>query len=313
MRLAHLSDWHTTSLDGAGVVPFLSKRLLGLVSWRIRRHTIHLPEVLAALFDDLRAQAPDHLAITGDLTNVGLEQEFREAAALLEELAPPDRVSLVPGNHDAYAPIAAERSWDLWADYLVSDAEGEWNGLPVPSRASGAPRHEDFPTLRVRGECAFIGLCSAQPTAPGLATGSLGDVQRERLDRLLAEARERDLCRVVLVHHPIGDDISARRRLVDAPALRDVLERRGAELVLHGHRHRDAELRLAGPEGDVPVLGVRSASDHGSKPGKAARYHVYSIERTADARRFSIALERRGWQEDLRRFGPVAEPVAHVR
>ena len=71
----------------------------------------------------------------------------------------------------------------------------------------------------MRGPLALVGLCSAQPTLPFLAGGSLGAAQLERLEALLVELRERALVRVVLVHHaPVPGMVSARRALWDAPA-----------------------------------------------------------------------------------------------
>ena len=35
------------------------------------------------------------------------------------------------------------------------------------------------------------------------ASGTLGDAQLDRLERMLQRLSERDLCRVILVHHPI--------------------------------------------------------------------------------------------------------------
>ena len=306
--LAHVSDWHTTTLAGAGVGDFLSKRVLGWLSWSLRRSQTHRPEVLAALFDDLRAAAPDHVAVTGDLTNVSLEQEFIEAARWLERLGPPERVSLVPGNHDVYVAVPAERSWDLWAPYLVSDPDpvGRAVDLTELEKAARAPRHDEFPTLRVRGEVALVGVCSAVPTPWFVAAGRVGGAQCERLAAALRGLRERGLCRVVLIHHPPTDDgMSARRRLRDSAALRAVLEREGADLVLHGHRHRTAVAELAGPEGPIPVLGVRSSSDCGLHEHKRAHYHLHEIE--GSGRRFRVRTRVRGYDPATRCFRDEGE------
>ena len=64
-------------------------------------------ETLDRLVDDLRAQKPDHIAVTGDLTNIAMREEFENARLWLEELGPPDRVTAIPGNHDAYVPRRA--------------------------------------------------------------------------------------------------------------------------------------------------------------------------------------------------------------
>ena len=155
----------------------------------------------------------------------------------------------------------------------------------------------EFPTLRVRGELALVGVSSAVPTALFLATGRVGKAQLGRLERRLAALRDAGLCRVVLIHHPVTQGaISKRRELRDAPALRALLARVGAELVLHGHGHRTLFASLPGPSGEIPVVGVRSASDATDRPEKRAQYHVYDIERGTEG--FRITARIRGYAAD---------------
>jgi 3',5'-cyclic AMP phosphodiesterase CpdA len=126
---------------------------------------------------------------------------------------------------------------------------------------------------------AIVGLSSARPTAPLLATGRLGVAQCEALEARLHALREEGRVRVVLVHHTPTPGESPRRRLVDAPALRRVLARAGAELVLHGHAHRAVFASLPGPEGPIPVVGAPSASAPSPKdPSRRAGYHLFAIE-----------------------------------
>ena len=242
---------------------------------------MHRTEVLEALLEDLRAQAPDHVAVTGDLTNVSLEDEFPVARRWLERLGDPGRVTAVPGNHDAYVAVRRERSWDLWREWLRGD--DEWRDRALPSTG--------FPSVRVRGPLALVGLCSARPTLPFLAGGSLGAAQLERLEEILIALRARALVRVVLVHHaPVPGMVSARRALWDAPALAAVLARAGAELVLHGHLHRQRLASLPGPAGGIPVLCACSASDCGSKPGKRAQYHLIDVDASQATPRLSLRV-----------------------
>src|SRR6185295_4525251 len=50
----------------------------------------------------------DHLVISGDLTEDGTPQQFEQLAfALSESRIDPYKVTLVPGNHDAYCDRAA--------------------------------------------------------------------------------------------------------------------------------------------------------------------------------------------------------------
>lgn len=76
--------------------------MLGYVNWTRNRHKYQRREVLDALVADVRAQAPDHIAVTGDLVNLAMEAEFAPARAWLDGVGPPDRVTTIPGNHDAY-------------------------------------------------------------------------------------------------------------------------------------------------------------------------------------------------------------------
>jgi 3',5'-cyclic AMP phosphodiesterase CpdA len=308
--LAHLSDWHVTSLDDVRWSDLVNKRFLGWLSWRQRRRHHHRPEVLRALFKDLKRQMPDHVAVTGDLTNVALAQEFEHAAQLLAELGPPSWVSLVPGNHDAYVPIARSRSWDLWSEYMVSDEALEER--ETASSALRAPGNEEFPTVRIRGPVALIGACSALPTPVGQASGQLGASQLERLASTLAELRSRELCCVVLVHHPVIDDgFTPRRRLRDAAEFRGVLRDVGADLVLHGHGHRTVIGEIGGPEGGIPVVGVRSSSHSHELESRRAQYHLFRIERTAVASgpRFRFRLSTRGYDAASGGFTAEGERV----
>jgi 3',5'-cyclic AMP phosphodiesterase CpdA len=68
------------------------------------------------------------------------------------------------------------------------------------------------------------------------------------------------------------------KRLVDGAALRAVLARHGAELVIHGHDHEHSLIELPGPQRPIPVMGVPSAS--AAPPGEhdAAGYNLYRID-----------------------------------
>ena len=75
-----------------------------------------------------------------------------------------------------------------------------------------------FPYLRRRGPLALIGLSTAVPTPPFMATGRLGEAQLARLaETLVALAREK-LFRVVLIHHPPVSEAKRHKRLTDAGA-----------------------------------------------------------------------------------------------
>lgn len=308
-RLAHLSDLHATRVrvPAGQLASLLGKRGSGWLSYQLRRRWEYLPAVLGALAEDLRAQSPDHVAVTGDLTNLSLPDEFPEARRWLERLGGPETVSVIPGNHDAYVPLPYARSWAWWEPFMRSD-EGEEDPPAAGAKPAGERPPVRFPTVRVRGPVALVGLCSARPSPLNEAVGSLGDAQLAALEKHLTRLQETPLCRVVMVHHPPRDaGVAPRRRLTDSPELRRVLAGAGAELVLHGHMHRSSIAEVEGPAGPIPVVGVRSASAVGRRPGRRAQYHLCRIEAeppTGGLGRphFRIALEVRGYDAESRRF-----------
>ncbi len=298
--LAHLSDLHVTSPLGGAWPGYLNKRLLGLLSWGLRRHRLYRTSVAAALLDDLASLSPDHIAVTGDITNLGLEKEFREGLAWLRRLGTPADVTVVPGNHDCYLPASAPRFRELWAAYTAGDA-------PRANGGSAAP--PEYPFSRVRGEVALVGVDSAVPSPPGFATGRVGRTQLERLEVLLGELGARGLFRVVLVHHPPSDrGVKRRKRLVDSGPLRDVLARAGAELVLCGHRHVRSLEWLEGPGGGIPAAGAPAASYAGQEVDRRARYYVYRIRPAGEAaveggaRRHAVEVAVRVYDRGTGRF-----------
>lgn len=263
--LAHLSDAHIGPLPRPRRRELLGKRLTGYINWRRGRDRLHNMDVLAKLVADLRAQHPDHVAMTGDVLNIGLEAEFPFASAWLTTLGDPRDVSFVPGNHDAYVRSSAS---------LLERTFAPWTGADL----AGAP---SYPYLRVRGDIAFIGLRSGIPTAPLLASGKLGTGQRDRLEIALAETGARGLMRVVMIHHPPNRaGATPGRGLSDARKFEAIIARHGAELVLHGHNHRHSVIYLPGPRGPVPVVGVASASAIPGTERHRAAYHLYDITKS---------------------------------
>lgn len=308
IRFAHLSDWHATTLVGAGRAAFRGKRLSGYASWALTRRHHHSPAILEAALRDVRAQGFDRVLVTGDLTHISLPAEFDTARAQLERLGDPERVFLIPGNHDCYVPVPPEQGWDRWAPYLRGLVAADLDAALPPAAASDlaaglapmprdgrAPRYEDYPTLRLFGRAALVGLCSSIPTPVLRAGGLLGPDQRARLRRLLAALGEQGCFRIVMIHHPVHPHGEPERRaLWDGQALRDLLAEVGAELVLHGHKHRRRVHHLDGPDRPIPAIGVPSSSEVGSRPDRPAQYHVFTVREAASGG-FDLEARVRGY------------------
>jgi 3',5'-cyclic AMP phosphodiesterase CpdA len=271
--LAHLSDPHLAPLPAPHWSELLNKRVTGYLNWQRRRRFIHDTGVLAKIVADLKAQQADHIACTGDLANIALPEEFARARAWLESLGSPQHVSLVPGNHDAYVRGGLAYAAQQWGAYMSGDDGG------------------GFPYLRQRGPLALIGLSTAVPTAPGLATGRLGTKQLAALADMLGALRRESLFRLVLIHHPPVSAARWYKLLSDAAALKRVIAEHGADLLLHGHDHLAMLNWLEGPEGTrVPAVGVPSASAAPGMAKNAAGYNLYAIDGSPGAWRCEMIL-----------------------
>jgi len=273
--LAHLSDPHLPPLPAARLGDLAGKRALGYLNWTRNRHKFHRRDVLDTLVSDLQTQMPDHIAVTGDLVNLALEAEFPPALTWLESVGPSDRVTVIPGNHDAYVRATRHRFAETFGNYLRDDKAGRHDAAQDYNEAG------TFPFVRRRGPLALIGVSSAVPTPPLMATGWLGQSQLDALGRLLAQLSTEQAFRVLLIHHPLRSK-SRAKRLTDSPQLLGLLKQHGVELILHGHDHIHSTMWFDGPNRSIPAIGVPSASSlaHGHYP--SAAYNLFSIERDGD-------------------------------
>jgi 3',5'-cyclic AMP phosphodiesterase CpdA len=298
VRLAHISDLHLLSLDGSRWRDFANKRFAGGFNILLNRGREHQTHVFDALVDDLNAQGIDHVACTGDITNLSLESEFRFARdRFLRLQAGPANVTCVPGNHDTYIAESAGRFEAVFAPYCAPDDDWRW-----PDGDAGDP----WPLVRVRGDLALIGLSTSRASGWLMGHGTVGREQLARLERALGDPRLGDKLRVVLMHHPAaGRHARSRRRgLLDHPELAEVVGRAGCELVLHGHEHLDLRAELLGPEGrPIPVLGIQSGTYALASPRRRARYRVFEVARRGGARPEVVSIELRRWHGPDAGFG----------
>ncbi|HZP75906.1 MAG TPA: metallophosphoesterase [Pseudolabrys sp.] len=277
--LAHLSDAHLAPLPQPRLSELVNKRITGYLNWQRRRQFIHRAEVLDTLAADLKLAAPDHIAVVGDLANIALPDEYPHGRDFLQSLGAPGDVTLVPGNHDVYVRAGCALAQRYWGAYMRGD----------DARAG-------FPFVRRRGPAALVGISTAVPTAPFLATGWSGARQLSALKLHLEALGREGLFRVVLMHHPPVTQAKKHKRLIDAPAFLQAIRDAGAELILHGHDHRHALVWLDGPHGHIPCVGVPSASASPGTDHDAAAYNLYRIDGDANAWRCEVVS--RGFKKD---------------
>lgn len=301
LRIAHLSDLHL--LDLAGAVPFrlFNKRLTGYVNVRFKRGAVHKAFAVRAAARQIRRLGIDHVVVTGDLTNLALQTEFELVARILrDELAmPADRVSVVPGNHDVYTRGAfrAARFESYLAPYITSD---------LPAVSAGAA----FPFVRLRGPVAIIGLSTAAPRLPLVASGVLGRRQLAALETALAHPEVSSRFPLLLQHHPWHNPPSRAKAMLegldDAPEQGRILESLRAGLLVHGHLHRRIHRVLPGVAG-LFAVGTASASLLHDSDERMSGFNVYEIDDNGLASVTSHRLVP-GAHDDAHTFREVAIP-----
>ena len=296
LTLAHFTDPHIGPLPRPDWTELMGKLLSGYLSWTQNRHNIHNMDSLEALIADMKKQKPDHVALTGDIINISLKAEFKNAANWLAKTFPARKMSVVPGNHDAYVKVPWSEGLGLWASYMSSDPQAApyLAGIKAP-----------FPFLRLHDQTAIIGLSSAETTLPFIAGGRLGKTQLEHLDHLLQELGNAGVFRVVLIHHPpLPGQNSYRKALWDAAELTEIFKTHGPELVLHGHNHKHMLTMLETRRGPIPVVGAPSASSRGTGHHGTAGYSLFKISKSGE--KWNCTVQTRELKPDLSGFETAA-------
>jgi 3',5'-cyclic AMP phosphodiesterase CpdA len=316
MRLAHCSDLHLLSHDGARWLDLANKRWIGAMNLLSNRSRHYHVDAFDDMIRDLNAAAVDHVLCTGDVTNLALRQEFAFARDRFDRLTlGPAGVTVIPGNHDAYVAEGVPLFAEWFGAFSASDPGWEWSDADRTDEP-GEPDDLRWPIVRIRGELALVGTSTSRATPWFTAYGRVGAGQLARLARVLRDARLAGKVRVVAIHHPPAGKPAANRirGLRDHAAFAEVIAAAGAHLIVHGHEHRDITESLPGPAGPVSVRGIPSGTyfpGHGHhKPRnreRIARYRIYEI-----AGGQVISDHVRIWNRDRREFvaeSAVASPA----
>lgn len=274
-KIAHISDLHILEVRDVKPWHFLNKRLVGGTNLLLNRgdkHSAAVVEKALSRIDDLDV---DHIAITGDLTNLALPSEFDAARRIVDTISgSPERVSLIPGNHDYYTPDAARdrRFETTFAPYLQSD-------LPDYQLESG------YPFCKLRGEVAIVGLNSGIVTPPMFATGRVRTAELKAAAALLGDPQVRDRFVIVMVHHHLlpfeHSRVEYLRRLVNADDVLRTLRELNVDLAIHGHNHHfsTVELPHLGGRGTLRICEAGSTSTrHYSVAEFGGKFNVYHID-----------------------------------
>jgi len=203
----------------------------------------HIPSLATRVVDELNELQPDIVVVTGDLTDMGFRQEFRQAHRLLERIACEHRMVLM-GNHDArnvgdehFQELFGSRSFELLYD-------------------------------RVR-------ILAVDSTEPDLDSGRVGRSRYDWMDERFSV--DPDEFKVVAMHHhlvPVPGTGRERNIVFDAGDLLRALVNTGVDLVLCGHKHVPNVWRLE----DMLIINTGTCCTHRLRGKVRPTYTIIEIE-----------------------------------
>lgn len=242
MRIAHLSDVH--------VLAPLRRADLGTRFVSFGRSLDPKPRLrkLVAALRGAEEHGADVFVISGDLTEVGNDEQFEAFAdALHESRISADRILLVPGNHDAYTRP------DAWQRALA--------GPLAPFRALAA----DQPGKSVEvGSVTFLPLDVACHQKMTRSAGELGPEAADALEARVRDASGRGQAIAIVLHHHPFEHASRAWQWVDGLRGTERVMRLLAEHedvhVLHGHLHKPID-RAAGAVARPRIFGATATVD----------------------------------------------------
>lgn len=258
MRLAQISDLHLLSENARSrsfAAHFVSlHRRLDRPGRRLK---------FARALEAAHQAGAQHVAISGDLTEVGALPEFEVVAEVLDASPfAPEQVTLVPGNHDAYTrrdawqrafegPLAAYRKSSTWSPAGVQPVDlGALVLLPVD-------------TSRYQSVASSFGVFTRETA--------------EAIQRHFVGIGDSAAPRVIVQHHPPFPRKSAAWQYIDGlqgwQSLFDILDAHPTLALLHGHTHLLAS-RPFGALQHARIFGSAAVVDDRAAP----RLRLYEVE-----------------------------------
>lgn len=291
-RIVHISDLHFTGRPLTEVnKPF----------WKL----FHLDNIsvdnLKLLLNDIAAQKPNHVVVTGDVTNTAHPDEFAKAKNWLLQLQmacgvtgighdelDPGFVTVVPGNHD----VSRKPGW--WSRRKAETSRLRefirfFGSTLAINEANTYDIAAGFPAHKTLFGCVDIFALNSTLDVPvhviGVnSVGEIGYDQRLRLHTLIERVSTEGRFRIVLLHHhPLTipykpDQWDQFLVMRDARELLRTCFDKRIHLVLHGHKHIPfVWSNEVIPELDPPhkMVVIAAGSPTFERPGSSLIYNRY--------------------------------------
>ena len=261
--IIHISDLHFHSYPQK-LSEFNAKRILGATNLLIRRAREFPLKRAKLLVDRIQDMNCDHLVISGDMTQLSLEREFSLAREILEPLlAQPERVTIIPGNHDRY--VRQPSGTDLFTQYF-----GEFFGT------------NELHVRNLNQEWVIVGWDSAHHNDWITAAGTVKGSTIKATETLLKSYPEKTNF-IIANHYPLTfpEDWKFDRshELYNLVPVRNwILQNSQIRLYLHGHIHLNWLHRL--PRDSAPELLLVNSAASCSKlhTGQSSSFHQIVLD-----------------------------------
>jgi 3',5'-cyclic AMP phosphodiesterase CpdA len=241
MRIVHISDLHLNSYFKRANIKKLK---------RVLKNAVNID--------------PDHIVITGDISDDAKESEFILLKKILKTfgLYSSDKVSLVIGNHDIFGGVQTAKdvvdfpakcsrtNYDQKINFFIDYFKELFEGTIT---VSGTP---EFPYIKIVRDAAFIGINSNDRYStlknPFASNGRVYEDQHNKILQLLRNPILKLKHKIVLIHHHfykkkepssssennIWDKIETfTMKLRGKKKLIKIFNSYNIKLVLHGHSH----------------------------------------------------------------------------
>lgn len=278
MRIVHISDLHFPTS-----IPFFSlkgKSIIGYANYYLRRRKKHNLTLIETLISHIRNMDYDALIISGDITNVSVEEEFRAAKSWLAPILD-ERTFMIPGNHDRYKKesIVPEPLFENFFSPFIGESLSNDCYLRMK---------------KISGQ-TLIGWDSNQPLPVAKAHGFI-DL------KIIEQTKQKVKPGYILVcHHPIWNPgfylESNGHKMVNRSEVAESLKTNPPSIYFHGHSHSNWVKK---PGKLAPYFAINSASSTRlSDSSHSCGFHIVDLDDSGnvDIKRMSYHLLSKSFLE----------------
>lgn len=258
-RIAHVSDVHMLERRPGGPRSPYDWRVRVLSFGRRLDAQARVRKLTSAL-DSARTSGADHYVVSGDLTESGTPGQFEQLAeALHGTRIDPDKVTLVPGNHDAYT------THDAWE-----------RAIQGPLRAFANASAGAVGKVVDRGEICFVPLDVSFHQPITRSAGVLTPEAASLLWRRMKDTALRRRAMVVVQHHPPFAHARGPWQWIDGlrgtERQMDLLTSYPHVNVMHGHLHHVVDRAAGGT--NARIFGAPAVVEDKEGTPRVRMYHL---------------------------------------